>query len=1254
MLKSLKSRIILSTFLLVGMSLTVTTLFVTDKTRKHMSDTIEQKALNLLAATKNHIESQHRSILFHEASALNRRKEELKNMMSVAISVAETVHTRYTKGTVSRGEAGRMIKDYLRNMRYADKTGYFWINDTTSPLPRMVMHPTMPELDGQVLDNPDFNQADGGKANLFRSFVEICKSRGEGYVEYKWSKPLKEGLTVWQPKISFVKLFNPFNWIIGTGLYIDDINKDVQKRIDTVIRDLNRIIAKQRIGETGYFFIMNEENKIIVHPYLAGRTSDSLKKESNGVVVVEQFKTASRLPHKSIEYLWTRNNDKRYIHTKKAFVSHYEPLGWYICCTIYKEELEDDISEIEDIIIVFTSSFLILALILSFFVARSITTPLNKLTDALNNTSSDGIPLEPAPAEGSSETMLLGSTINNLLASIDSSGRELKLERDFSLNIIEASPLIICSTDTDGQALSINSAGEEITGFSKEEIIGTTLWNTLLPEDIYRELYPVISEISAIPLTEKEITITRKDNKLRSIIWTTLSNISSSTTGKKITIWFGHDITSRKEAIKALEYSENRYRTLFEQSADATLIIQANKFINCNLAALKMLGADSKNRVIKTHPSVLSPPKQPDGRFSFEKAEDMIRTAFVKGNHRFEWIHKRFNGEEFPVEILLTAIPEHEETLLHVVWRDITKRKEAERAIVESEKRYRTLVEHATEALVVYDMNNRHFVDVNENACKLFGLSKEELLKLSPSDVSPYTQPGRINSKELSEKYLEAAMEGETPVFEWLCLNLKNGRTIPCEVRFVRLPSSGKVLIRGSLIDITDRKKAEDDLKTAHRQLQNVLDSATQISIISTTPEGIIEIFNKGAENMLGYSADELTGKHTPAKFHRQSEIQEYSRQLSEEYGEKVEGFDIFTRKAREIGYEEKEWTYVKKDGTHIRVNMGVTAVLNNEQHITGYLGVCMNITERKEAEEQLRQYKEQLEDIIRERTEALKTAQRSALSNAHKAGMSEIASGVLHHVGNILTSAITSSRVIDRKIKNSNLKNIKKCSNILEENINSPGEFFETEQGQKLIKYLILSAGELEQEFRDIIENRNRLEEKIYAISQVVAMQKSYAESHAGAAEPLNPVKIINNIINMQITPEELRQCTLKRHFKTVPSITGHKTKLIHILLTLIRNGFENLKHLPVKKRVMHIETESDDSSVYIRFRYSGIEFSNETLQEIFSFDYTTDNDYYGLKLHICANFMTEMGGEIIAGNSDEGTTFTLRFSRSEEDQLS
>lgn len=131
----------------------------------------------------------------------------------------------------------------------------------------------------------------------------------------------------------------------------------------------------------------------------------------------------------------------------------------------------------------------------------------------------------------------------------------------------------------------------------------------------------------------------------------------------------------------ALQESELRFRKLFEESAEAILLIEGGRFIDGNRSALAMLGLRSVEEMRDVPPDRISPEFQPDGQRSADKAPRMIELAFAQGSHMFEWEHLRANRESFMAEVLLTPIRHRERHLLHVVWRDITQRKRAERTL---------------------------------------------------------------------------------------------------------------------------------------------------------------------------------------------------------------------------------------------------------------------------------------------------------------------------------------------------------------------------------------------------------------------------------------------------------------------------------------------------------------------------------------------------------------------------------------------
>jgi len=119
---------------------------------------------------------------------------------------------------------------------------------------------------------------------------------------------------------------------------------------------------------------------------------------------------------------------------------------------------------------------------------------------------------------------------------------------------------------------------------------------------------------------------------------------------------------------------EAKFRLLFQKSPDAMFLLDGDVFTDCNQAAVEMLGCSSKEQLLALHPYDISPERQPDGRRSVEKARELIERAHREGSLRFEWVHRRMDGQDFPAEVLLTAIPLHGRQILHVSLRDITER----------------------------------------------------------------------------------------------------------------------------------------------------------------------------------------------------------------------------------------------------------------------------------------------------------------------------------------------------------------------------------------------------------------------------------------------------------------------------------------------------------------------------------------------------------------------------------------------------
>ncbi|MFO7286944.1 MAG: PAS domain S-box protein [Gammaproteobacteria bacterium] len=198
------------------------------------------------------------------------------------------------------------------------------------------------------------------------------------------------------------------------------------------------------------------------------------------------------------------------------------------------------------------------------------------------------------------------------------------------------------------------------------------------------------------------------------------------------------------------------------------------------------------------------------------------------------------DGRPFTAEVTVSAVGDAERRFYVLCLRNVTERLQNEQALRDSEARYRALVENAPEAIVVYDVDEGRFVDANENAARLFKYTREELLKIGPQAISPDRQPDGLPSFGLVRGYIDRALNGGSPVFEWTHCD-SAGEEIPCEVRLFRLPSSTRRLVRASIIDISERRRADT---LAHGE-RRVLELIAANAPLERTLQAVVRLFEQ-------------------------------------------------------------------------------------------------------------------------------------------------------------------------------------------------------------------------------------------------------------------------------------------------------------------------------------------------------------------------------------------------------------------------
>src|ERR1700722_1177635 len=245
---------------------------------------------------------------------------------------------------------------------------------------------------------------------------------------------------------------------------------------------------------------------------------------------------------------------------------------------------------------------------------------------------------------------------------------------------LEAAANAIVITNFDGTIVWVNRAFTAMTGYSEKEVLGKNprlLKSEEQPESYYATLW---STISSGAVWKGEIVNRRKDGTTyieEMTIAPVALNVSNS--ANKYFVAITQDISERKRSEEMLQNSENKYRALFEDAADANWLMDETGFLDCNSAALEMFGYSAEAPML--HPADISPPNQADGMPSRTAADQKIAAAFLHGKERFEWLHKRKNGNVFPAEVCLTALTLSGRPTLLATVRDITDRKVAEERI---------------------------------------------------------------------------------------------------------------------------------------------------------------------------------------------------------------------------------------------------------------------------------------------------------------------------------------------------------------------------------------------------------------------------------------------------------------------------------------------------------------------------------------------------------------------------------------------
>ena len=412
------------------------------------------------------------------------------------------------------------------------------------------------------------------------------------------------------------------------------------------------------------------------------------------------------------------------------------------------------------------------------------------------------------------------------------------------------------------------------------------------------------------------------------------------------------------------------------------------------------------------------------------------------------------------------------------------------------------------------------------------------------------------------------------------------------------------------------------ELTRSETRFRAIINSVGE-GILTLNSRGQIESYNPTAERIFDREGAAMLGLHWSALVLKQGVP---ARTEQDDYDD--EGGDSPFDEATLIDAPIELQGLRGEDGRAFPIEVVVTPMAVDGQRYR----VCIvrDITVRKEAQTRLADVRRQLLDA------------------AHKAGMADLATGVLHNIGNILNSVRLSAEMIAAQVRESRITGLHKANALLVEHGHDLGSFLTADdKGKKLPLYYLKIGEVLQDEFTRIGREAEVLNQKTAMMRDVISTQQSYARVGT-VAEDVDIAKLVEDALAIQSVSLEKWGIIVQKQFALTPHCRIQRSKLIHVITNLIKNAKEAMEQndLQNKPKNLIIETGSlETGMVWITVTDNGVGIDAEYLEQIFTHGFTTKANGHGFGLHSSAIAMIEMGGKLTASSEgvNRGATFTL-----------
>jgi PAS domain S-box-containing protein len=528
---------------------------------------------------------------------------------------------------------------------------------------------------------------------------------------------------------------------------------------------------------------------------------------------------------------------------------------------------------------------------------------------------------------------------------------------------------------------------------------------------------------------------------------------------------------------------------------------------------------------------------------------------------------------------------------------------------------FRNTVEHAPIG-IAFANRDGGFRHANLAFCAMLGYTVEELraesvetlthaadLEATKADLERLWSH-EVNHLDVEKRYMR---KNGSPLWVRVTTSLVeggNGRP-ECSVQFLR--------------DISARKEMAAALLQNQTLLSTVV-GELPLALLSCDVRGQLTHYNRAAVELFGIRPQSNSGPRDPYPLTAQVFRADGKTPIPREKR-------LLARAVHGQIVKDLEVVVERPDGARRTVLASSQRLTGPEGQPLGALAVVQDITERRQAEEELERVHKQL------------------LTASRQAGMAEVATNVLHNVGNVLNSVNVSASMVSERIKRSKCAGLGKVAKLFKDHAADLGAFVSSAQGKHLPAYLTELAGELLAERDAAVAELTALRSNVEHIKEIVAMQQGYARL-GGITDTVDVRVLVDDSLRMNEGAFNRHGVTIVRDFEDVPMVRVDKHKVLQILVNVIRNAkYACSEAKGGGERRVTVRVRASTSAVLIAVVDTGVGIARENLDRIFSYGFTTRAEGHGFGLHSSALAAHELGGTLRAESPGPGmgATFTL-----------